>query len=357
MFWDCAVCGSKKLLGVTHKHCPNCGAAQDPEARYFPNPGEEIALENHIFVGKDRICPACEGLNSANAHFCGNCGADLATAAEASTREDQVEGVGEGFTENKRDLVAERYQADVAMAQQMSSLSQAKPKVLGMFKSWRTPLIGGTSILALIVSGIAFLFLYQRPEDVTVTAHHWQRVIEIEEYGPVEETRDCVDMPSGAYDVNRRMVTRTRQVPDGQTCRQECTNRRVDQGDGSFRTERDCRDVCTTKYRTESYQVQVCDYTIDKWRVTREVKAGGNDLNPYWPEYSLASASNNRGHDEERAGDRKEEYILEFKRENGKKAECKFDKTDTWLKYSDGETIILEFNLVGQPNCSGLENN
>ena len=40
MFWDCEYCGSSKLLGITHRHCPNCGAPQDPEKRYFP-PDEE----------------------------------------------------------------------------------------------------------------------------------------------------------------------------------------------------------------------------------------------------------------------------------------------------------------------------
>src|SRR5688572_28230933 len=36
MLWDCRFCGTSKLLGLDHRHCPNCGAAQDPEWRYFP---------------------------------------------------------------------------------------------------------------------------------------------------------------------------------------------------------------------------------------------------------------------------------------------------------------------------------
>ena len=46
MLWDCKFCGTQKLLGVTHRHCPNCGAAQDPERRYFPAEADMVALEN-----------------------------------------------------------------------------------------------------------------------------------------------------------------------------------------------------------------------------------------------------------------------------------------------------------------------
>ena len=42
MFWDCAFCGTTALLGVTNRHCPNCGAPQDETRRYFPPPGKEV---------------------------------------------------------------------------------------------------------------------------------------------------------------------------------------------------------------------------------------------------------------------------------------------------------------------------
>ena len=37
MLWDCPHCDTKKNLGVTHRHCPNCGAPQDASKRYFPS--------------------------------------------------------------------------------------------------------------------------------------------------------------------------------------------------------------------------------------------------------------------------------------------------------------------------------
>ena len=40
MLWDCSYCDSKKLLGITHRHCPGCGAPQDPSKRYYPKDDE-----------------------------------------------------------------------------------------------------------------------------------------------------------------------------------------------------------------------------------------------------------------------------------------------------------------------------
>ena len=51
MLWDCAYCATPKLLGKSHRHCPKCGAPQDPERRYFPADSEKVAVEDHVPVG------------------------------------------------------------------------------------------------------------------------------------------------------------------------------------------------------------------------------------------------------------------------------------------------------------------
>jgi len=68
MVWDCRYCTAKKLLGLTHRHCPNCGAQQDPNARYFPLDHEKVAVQNHEFVGADMQCRYCGGASSKSAH-------------------------------------------------------------------------------------------------------------------------------------------------------------------------------------------------------------------------------------------------------------------------------------------------
>lgn len=353
MLWDCEVCSTKKLLGVTHRYCPNCGSAQVPDSRYFPEPGEEVALENHVYVGKDVICPACEGLNSGSATFCGNCGADLADGTQAQTREDQVEGLGEGFGENKRDLVKEQFQEDMVNA---GVLPKPDAGFLSSMSRRTKYIIGG--VVALIVfacGGFAFATFYQQSETVTVAAHHWERKIEIEQFAALDKHSDCDDMPNDAYGIDRSTETRTRRVPDGQTCHEECTNRRVDRGDGSFDTIRECRNVCETKYRDERYTVQVCDYTVNRWTVVDTVSLDGNGLAAEWPSYNLAAASSSDGLGEQQTGKTTEVYVLEIKRANGDIVECEFDDEATWRKYADGDSFDLDFNLRGQPDCDDLK--
>ena len=89
MLWDCPSCDTPKLLGLDHRHCPNCGAAQEPARRYYPSDEDKIAVRDHRYTGKDKICPACESPASALAHNCGNCGSPLDEAKEVKTREEQ----------------------------------------------------------------------------------------------------------------------------------------------------------------------------------------------------------------------------------------------------------------------------
>ena len=56
MLWNCGACGSEKLLGVTHRHCPNCGAAQEASRRYFPSDEEKVAVADHRYTGVDHQC-------------------------------------------------------------------------------------------------------------------------------------------------------------------------------------------------------------------------------------------------------------------------------------------------------------
>src|SRR6185295_10750417 len=82
MLWDCAYCGTRKLLGKTHRFCPKCGAPQDPEKRYFPTEDEKVAVEDHVYVGADRLCGNCGSAMSAKALHCTQCGAPLEGARE-----------------------------------------------------------------------------------------------------------------------------------------------------------------------------------------------------------------------------------------------------------------------------------
>ncbi|MBM4362811.1 MAG: hypothetical protein FJ104_09030, partial [Deltaproteobacteria bacterium] len=90
MLWDCRYCGSKKLLGVTHRHCPSCGAPQDADARYFPADEDRVLAKDHRFAGADVSCPHCTESNGRAAAHCRSCGGPLAGATEVKRRDDVV---------------------------------------------------------------------------------------------------------------------------------------------------------------------------------------------------------------------------------------------------------------------------
>lgn len=353
MFWDCPACGTKKLLGVTHRFCPNCGTAQDPKLRYFPAQGEEVALENHIYHGVDIICPSCETPNSANASFCVNCGTDLKDGTRAALKQDQVEG---DFREDRPDLVKQQFLADQAVAS--AELAERRRNATFLGRNRGKVKVGGILGFILSLMGSCFgIFGFKFNEDVTIQGHTWQRTYQIEEYTRLNETRDC-PAPSGAYNITQRTVQRSRQVPDGQTCRNVCTDRRVDQGDGSYRVESSCRDECTTNYRTEYYPVQVCDYDINRWVDLDEEKeatwaiASGSDILPYWPNierYNVPNCSNQTS----TLGalcwsDREEKYTLNLLRGNGKRVSCELDNQNRWASFATGQHAQVQFTLAGR---------
>ncbi len=109
MLWDCPSCGTCKLLGLTHRFCPNCGAPQDPTLRYFPPQDEAIAVEDHPLVGPDWRCSGCDAPNHARATFCGACGAPRSGDRPVALRHDVVSTSGAAFqgetaADAKRDL-------------------------------------------------------------------------------------------------------------------------------------------------------------------------------------------------------------------------------------------------------------
>jgi uncharacterized membrane protein YvbJ len=82
MLWDCEFCGTKGLLGKSQRHCPECGAKQDADKRYFPKEGDEIAVTGHKYEGTDRYCPACNNPQGAAGKNCANCGSPMDGSAE-----------------------------------------------------------------------------------------------------------------------------------------------------------------------------------------------------------------------------------------------------------------------------------
>lgn len=303
MLWDCQFCGTKKLLGKTHRFCASCGAPQNPDARYFPSDTEKVAVEDHEFVGADVTCGACNYLNSASAEFCVQCGAPLQGGKVASTLGEQSRALHEVFdTSGSRDIVKEKHDAEM---QRIAGDSDAGKSNIG-----RTLMIVA-GVIALLVG--AFIFFTRTEERIALTTgHEWERVITLERYDRFT-TQSWRDTPPAGDNVSMsfgscvRQQRSTRQVPDGETCRTV----RTDRGDGTFSEQ----NVCTTNYRSEPVYDDWCTWTGTNWQFDRDVRTtGGLSDAPAWGEFTLNCAGQ-RTVGCQRESNRTEQYLLQLKSE------------------------------------------
>jgi len=319
MFWDCEYCGANKLLGKTHRHCPQCGSAQNPSSRYFPPEEEKVAVQDHVYFGKDWACGSCETPNSNAAEFCGNCG----TPKEGA------------------DKVALTHEKD-APPPEPPRAAKAPRKSGGRGKIGL--LFGCVGIFffgMIVLCGLATF--WTRSESATVSQHQWARAVQLQEYQAASKSDWCDDVPSAAYSISEREKQRdTRKVADGQ----ECTTKNVDNGDGTFRQEEDCK----TTYREEPVYDQWCSYTLDAWVDTRKATADGDGLSPVWPQVQLKTcASPTLGC--QREGTRTESYTLKLKDSSGSAQSCTVSES-AWRKVKDGQSIELTVSvLTGSVSC------
>jgi hypothetical protein len=290
MLWDCDHCDTKGLLGKSQRHCPECGAKQNPDKRYFPKEGDkEIRIDGHKYEGSDQLCPACQAAVSSAAKNCTNCGSPFDGT--------QVKAVA----------------------------SPMKPMEVKKFPWLKVILIVAGIILFIFL--IWFFFFRTKTGEVTVAGHRWERVVTIEKFGEYQE--DCWGekcTPNAAENERCRMEDHgTKQVEDGSNCREE----KVDNKDGTFKKVK----KCVPKYRNEPTQEKHCTYTIRKWKPDGEVVAkGGMDKKREWPSAPAADTKPSLGAKRERG--RTEKLILEFK--GGDSCEVNEER---WTKHKDGAKL------------------
>ena len=323
MLWDCSQCNTKGLLGDSHRHCPTCGAAQDPTKRYFPEPGQEVEARNHQFVGADWSCAYCSSPNSAAAAHCTNCGAGKDGTKPVATVVDTA-----------------ATPAPVAAA-----TPTAKPRS----GWWRWAF----ALLALAVVALSILFTSKHETTATVAGRTWQREIQIEQFGPVSDSAWCDSVPGDAYAVSQSREQRsTRRVEDGQTCHDEP----LDKGGGPFVKRREC----TPRYREEPIYDNRCRFQVNRWRTYRTVRAGSQTAAaPMWPALgNVGSAATMNGlaanaMGAERAGPRSESYVLQLQ-SGGKTWTCNVPE-GVWNKYEQGSTAPVQVRMVGGVDCASLK--
>lgn len=337
MFWDCEACGTTKLLGKSHRHCPACGAPQDPERRYFPQESEKVAVQDHVFVGVDRTCSACDTANAAGAAFCVNCGNPMDGAESVDKVSRVKQGHQAGSLHEKTPEPAPE--------------SASEPATARRRLTWRS----GMLVLAVVAAVLTPLLLWSRPVDVSVTGHHWERAVHIEVFAAVSDGSWCDAMPSDAYRVSSSTRQRgTTSVPDGEECSTECTTYNVDNGDGTFSQDESCSEVCTTVYREEPVYDEWCDYTVDRWRHDHTERSSGDGLSPspHWPSYTVSDCTSLGC---TRVGSTDEDYMVALVDDEDDPHECDVAQ-ERWGAMGMGEVFSARKRvLTGWLVCAQLE--
>ncbi len=344
MLWDCKFCGTTKLLGKTHRFCPNCGAAQDPAARYFPSDEDKVAVHEHVYVGADLICPACSTLNAGNAKFCQNCGSPLDNAQAASTLGQRAAASGQAFVSSgSRDIVKEQFdteQARIAAEEQARKWRQRRPYI-----------IGGVGVAVIALIALFVWLLTPNAAQISVSGHHWERTIGIQEYTALREGSWDESVPGDSY--SRSCYERQRGSRQVDTGQRECTSVQIDNGDGTFRQEQQCRPI----YRDEPVYDTWCDYTVDRWIDITPAVTRGTSLEdtPRWAEVRLNTCSGTRLGCQRESG-RVEAYTVEFTDTNSSaNYECTFDSESLWRSYSLNSSWDAQVRRLGGLDCDSVQ--
>ena len=337
MLWDCPYCETPKLLGLTHRHCPSCGAAQDPSRRYFPSDEDKVAVEDHKYTGADKVCPSCSAPSGSLATHCGACGSPLDEAKSAATRQSQTAGA-DGFqadsaTNAEREHKAARAPAPVAPPPKKKSR-------LGCL------ILVGLALVGLAAVCMLSMF-WKKDATLEVTGHTWQRTISIERYEEATDSAWCDAVPSGADITDRKQEKRsTNKVADGE----DCKTKRTDNGDGTFSEKEECH----PRYKEEPVYDDKCYYNVLKWVKLRDATESARALTPA-PHWASIQVDSCRVEGCTREGSRTETYTLTLRDADGEDYRCDLPEK-TWRGFAEGSKWTGQISVIGSSvDCSALQ--
>ena len=354
--WDCPQCGTKRipgwLNGRTVEVCPACGGPTTGKW-YLDERDMVIADAAEVEKAKSKRawkCGHCGKVNDAEDHDCDACGNPKDTASsdqqfiardydprDTPQSQDEVEAPEtEAPTSNpaaNRPGVSDRTH-DRLLAEEAERKRKRNKRL---------------KIAGIVVGSIAlliFLLTWRTSIPVTVTGFSWERVVEIEAYGPHQES-SWDSPPPGAYSISSQTeIHHYNTIVIGQDCHTE-THRVVcgttDNGNGTF-TDQYCdesEEVCVDRTREEPVYATKYYYTIDRWGHDHDESAKADDQKPHWPSY-LGTKTQPQKY---REGKHEETYTVKLARKSGR-AESEKLPQQRWNALKIGQQLTGYKNVI-----------
>jgi ribosomal protein L40E len=300
--WICPNCKTRNP-GLT-KTCQSCGAPQPADVEFQSKADEQLITEEdkikQAVKGPDIHCGFCGARNPADAVTCSQCGGDIKEGKQRAAG--KVIG---GFqkTEGTKTLCPNCKTENPANAQICSKCGAPLNATVKPVKSPKKGFPLGC-IIAIVVAILAVIGIIsvisigsqEKGLTGTLSSAKWERVIEVQQFGPVQKDDWRDQIPSGA-DIgqcsDKVRSTSDEQVPNS---REVCgAPYKVDKGNGVAEVVQDCQYEVYDSY---------CDYTVDEWHAGENLVASGSGIGAAWPDLNLSA--------QQREGDRTERYTLRF---------------------------------------------
>ena len=321
LIWKCPYC--ETLNPGPIKTCTSCGAPQPEEVEFVRVDEEQFnfikdeALIRMAKAGPDIHCPYCGTRNPSTAEMCSNCGGDLSHGGQARETGGRIRTIGELDPQERQESSAPR----------LPATSKPKKKRSRLFTIFAV--LGGLAVIAACIVGLMLLL---KTDDVTatVTGTNWTRSIAIEAYVLVTDSDWWDEIPEDAEvqscTQEYRYTSEEPQPNATEVCGEEYVE---DTGTGIGEVVQDC-----------VYEVydDFCEFTTYAWQVVDTARESGNNLQPRWPEPSLAS--------DQRLGTQEEQYTISFT-DDGETYRYTTTDSELFMMAEPGSTWILQVNQLG----------
>jgi len=346
--WVCPNCSTRNT-GL-QKVCKACGAPQ-PQDVVFVQPEKQELIKDEAAIaqakkGADIHCPFCNARNSADAKVCIQCGGDLVGGVRRESGKvvgafsSQPKPVGKIAcphcgTENPDTNINCSSCGGIlrtsTVAPTPTEAVPAQKAKSGLSTGCIIAAVIGAIVIFVIFLVIILSFALKKEEKKAVVQDvSWERVIEIQALTDVEKSDWYDEIPSNAQigECTDKFYTEQDQ-PTAKSTEVCGTPYTIDTGTGVGEVVQDCVYEVYAEY---------CDYTIEDWTVVDQVTSQGSDMDPYWPEYSLAS--------NQREGESNERYTIVFEA-SGETYKYYTSDYDTFIRCTPGSEWILSIDAMG----------